>query len=154
MDPRRLPHLLPAALALALGVAGACASTAAPPPPRVLATIAVRVHHLDAMVAFYSEAFGVTFREVDARGVRSMFGELDGRTLKLVPIRATTDFEGYPSHQLGFEVADVPRVIRLAEQHGGRREGPVLEADGRVHAAVRDPDGNTIELYGPAGGGS
>ncbi len=136
---------------LVLATVWSCAAPpSGDPAGRSLASIAVRVHRTEAMVAFYSEAFGIAFHEVDARGVTSMFGELDGRTLKFVPIRAATDFVDFPSHQLGFEVDDVEAVMRLAERHGGVREGPVIESEGRLHAAVRDPDGNTIELYGPA----
>jgi catechol 2,3-dioxygenase-like lactoylglutathione lyase family enzyme len=112
-----------------------------------LSSIAFRVHNLDAMLAFYSEAFQVEFQEVDTYGIRSQFGDLDGMTLKFVPIRESDDFKGFPVHQPGFVVPDVEEVIAIAIKHGGRQEGQTLRADGRVQAAVRDPDGNTIELY-------
>ena len=114
-----------------------------------LTTVAYRVHHTDAMVAFYTEAFGARFRVVDTGGIQSRFGELPGLTIKLVPIRDAADFTGFPVHQLGFEVADVSRVIEIASRHGGRVQNPPAQTAGRVHAAIRDPDGNTIELYGP-----
>jgi catechol 2,3-dioxygenase-like lactoylglutathione lyase family enzyme len=102
---------------------------------------------MDAMLAFYSEAFHVQFREVDTYGIRSQFGDVDGITLKFVPIRDAVDFKGYPIHQPGFVVPDVEAVIALAIQHGGRQEGQTIRVDGKVQAAIRDPDGNTIELY-------
>ena len=112
-----------------------------------LQSIAIRVHRLNAMVAFYEEAFGAEFREVDTFGIASQFAEIDGLTIKLVPIRSSTDFEGFPSHQLGFEVEDIDAIIRLAERHGGRIESEIQVDEERRHGAVRDPDGNTIELY-------
>jgi len=112
-----------------------------------ISSIALRVYNLDAMLAFYSEAFQVQFREVDTYGIRSQFGEMDGVTLKFVPIRDDTDFKGYPVHQPGFTVPDVEAVINLALQHGGRQEGQIIRSGGKTQAAVRDPDGNTIELY-------
>ena len=112
-----------------------------------LSSIAFRVHNLDAMLAFYSEAFHVEFQAVDTYGIRSQFGDVDGITLKFVPIRESDDFKGFPVHQPGFIVPDVEKVIAIALKHGGRQEGQTLRADGRVQAAVRDPDGNTIELY-------
>lgn len=112
-----------------------------------LASVAIRVHHMQAMVAFYSEAFGAQFHEVDTFGLHSQFGEVAGITLKLVPIREAADFEGFPVHQLGFNVTDVQSVVAAAERHGGRLEGDVLERDGAVQAALRDPDGNTVEIY-------
>jgi predicted enzyme related to lactoylglutathione lyase len=102
---------------------------------------------MEAMLNFYSEAFGVQFREVDTYGIQSQFGEVNGITLKFVPIRDDTDFKGFPVHQPGFVVSDVEAVIALALKHGGRQEGQIIRKGGRLEAAVRDPDGNTIELY-------
>jgi predicted enzyme related to lactoylglutathione lyase len=114
-----------------------------------LTTLAYRVHRMPAMLAFYSEAFGVQFREVDTGGgIVSRFGELNGITLKFVPIRDAVDFEGFPVHQPGFEVSDVAAVLAAARKHGGSVQNEPVMRDGRLHAAVRDPDGNTIELYG------
>jgi catechol 2,3-dioxygenase-like lactoylglutathione lyase family enzyme len=112
-----------------------------------ISSLAIRVSNTDAMLAFYSEAFGIEFRQVDTYGIPSQFGELDGVTLKFVPIRDDSDFKGYPVHQPGFVVPDVEAVIALAIRHGGRQEGRTIHAAGQVQAAVRDPDGNTIELY-------
>lgn len=112
-----------------------------------IASVAMRVANMDAMLEFYSQAFGVKFREVATYGIPSQFGEMDGITLKFVPIRDEADFKNYPVHQLGFVVSDVEAVIALALQHGGREEGDLIRRAGRVEAAVRDPDGNTIELY-------
>jgi hypothetical protein len=42
----------------------------------------------------------------------------------------------------------VKRVIAIAVPHGGRQEGELATDGGRVHAAVRDPDGDTLELSG------
>jgi catechol 2,3-dioxygenase-like lactoylglutathione lyase family enzyme len=114
-----------------------------------ISTVAYRVHRMAAMLAFYREAFGIEFREVDTGGgIRSQFGELGGITLKFVPIRDTVDFVGFPIHQLGVEVPDVAAVLALARKHGGRVQDPPRREGDRVHAAMRDPDGNTMELYG------
>jgi len=112
-----------------------------------ISSIAIRVSNVEAMMAFYSEAFQVQFREVGTYGIRSQFGELNGITLKFVPIRDDADFQGYPVHQPGFTVPDVEAVIALAIKHGGRQEGRTMRVDGQIQAAIRDPDGNTIELY-------
>jgi catechol 2,3-dioxygenase-like lactoylglutathione lyase family enzyme len=114
-----------------------------------ITTLAYRVHRMDAMVAFYSEAFGARFAPVQAGSVTSQFGRMGPVTLKFVPIRAAVDFTGFTVHQPGFEVADVQAVIAAALKHGGRLQDAPTRPDGRVHVAIRDPDGNTIELYGP-----
>ena len=112
-----------------------------------LSSIAVRVSNVEAMVAFYSAAFQIQFREVNTYGISSQFGEVGGITLKFVPIRDEADFKGFPVHQPGFQVPDVEAVINLALQYGGRQEGQLIRSGGKVQAAVRDPDGNTLELY-------
>ena len=112
-----------------------------------ISSIAFRVCNVEAMLNFYSEAFQVQFREVDTYGIRSQFGEMNGITLKFVPIRDDTDFKGFPVHQPGFVVKDVEAVVALAVKHGGRQEGQTIRRNGKLQAAVRDPDGNTIELY-------
>ena len=112
-----------------------------------ISSVAMRIANMEAMLDFYSQAFGVKFREVNTFGILSQFGEVDGVTLKFVPIRDEADFKNYPVHQLGFVVPDVEAVIALALQHGGREEGTLIRKQGRIEAAVRDPDGNTIELY-------
>lgn len=115
-----------------------------------LSTLAFRVHRMDAMLAFYREAFGVEFREVNTGGgIVSRFGELGNITLKFVPIRDATDFENFPVHQPGIEVPDVKAALAAAHKHGGKVQDPPTKDGGRTHASVRDPDGNTIELYGP-----
>ena len=112
-----------------------------------ISSVAMRIANMEAMLDFYSQAFGVKFREVNTFGILSQFGEVDGIMLKFVPIRDEADFKNYPVHQLGFVVPDVEAVIALALQHGGREEGNPIRKKGRIEAAVRDPDGNTIELY-------
>jgi catechol 2,3-dioxygenase-like lactoylglutathione lyase family enzyme len=41
----------------------------------------------------------------------------------------------------------VQAVIDIAQKYGGRQEGQIIQVDGQIQAAIRDPDGNTIELY-------
>ena len=132
---------------ITIGILGAVAITQSPAPAVKLTTVAYRVHKQQAMVDFYTEAFGAKFRAVDTGQIRSQFGELAGLTLKFVPIRDAADFENFPVHQLGFQITDVDRVVAIAFKHGGRVQDPPVREQNRVHASVRDPDGNTIELY-------
>lgn len=112
-----------------------------------LLSIAIRVNNMESMVAFYSEALHIQFEDVDTFGLQSKFGNFNGITLKFVPIRDEPDFENYPVHQLGFGIPDVEKVIDIAIKHGGKLEGDIARQGDNVSAAVRDPDGNTLELY-------
>lgn len=142
----KLPSLLGVSAVMLLAGSTSRAPTEQPAAP-ALRSVALRVHHMRAMRAFYTEAFGARFREVDVQGLRSLFGDLNGTlTLKFVPIRDRVDFSGFPVHQLGFDVDDVKRVVDLARRHGGRVLNPPERVEGRWQAAIRDPDGNTIEL--------
>jgi predicted enzyme related to lactoylglutathione lyase len=112
-----------------------------------LASIAIRVYRTQAMVSFYSEAFGLFFREVETGSVRSQFADMGSVTLKFVPIRQEIDFEGHPVHQMGFTVEDLERTMSLAVKYGGAVGDEPIRQKGHRHASIRDPDGNTIELY-------
>lgn len=144
-SPGRLLRLL-AALPV-VGLMSGAGPGSRPPTAVALESVAYRVHRMPAMLAFYTEAFGARFEEVDTGGIRSQFGTVGSLTLKFVPIREAVDFENFPVHQLGFHVPDVQPVLASAVRHGGRVQDEPRRAGGRVHASVRDPDGNTIELY-------
>lgn len=113
----------------------------------MLRSIAIRTCNTDAMRRFYAEAFGFEFRAVDLGPFTAWFGQGQDLTLKLVPIRDAADFDEFPIHQLGFVVSDIGGAVRLAESCGGRLQDPPAQADQELQASVRDPDGNTIELY-------
>jgi catechol 2,3-dioxygenase-like lactoylglutathione lyase family enzyme len=112
-----------------------------------LTSIALQTHHIDEMKAFYDDAFGGEFGEIEVAGLTCWFGQVAGITLKLVPLRPQPDPEGYPLHQLGFEVDDVETAISAAIRYGGRQDGVTSQQGGLAYAVVRDPDGNTIELH-------
>jgi catechol 2,3-dioxygenase-like lactoylglutathione lyase family enzyme len=132
---------------------GSCSRVSPPLTPSTdtrLSTVAVRVFDMKRMMAFYTEAFAARFRQVETFGITSQFAEVAGLTLKFVPIRESVDCSTFPVHQMGFTLANpeaVRRAIALAIKHGGRLEGEPDLSGGRFHAAIRDPDCNTIELY-------
>lgn len=72
-----------------------------------LKSIAIQVCRLEAMVAFYSEAFGVRFEEAEVAGMRAFFGTWDELEIKL---GVETDRPGW--------------VRERCAAHGGRLEDP------------------------------
>lgn len=117
---------------------------------RGLTRVTLRTCRFEELYAFYSFLFYVTFRSEDSGGLSCLVADIGDVQLKLVPLRDEPDFDGYPVHQLGFEVPNVDEAVSSALRSGGRLEGEVIRTDGRLHACVRDPDGNTIELFGMA----
>jgi catechol 2,3-dioxygenase-like lactoylglutathione lyase family enzyme len=115
-----------------------------------LSSIAIKCCDLEAQRGFYEALTGSEFQEVDVGvpGMRCLFGQGWGLTLKLVSGREGQDFEGYPIHQLGLRVDDIEALVKAAELAGGRAEGELARDEGGqvVAGCVRDPDGNTIEL--------
>jgi len=115
-----------------------------------LSSIAIKCCDLEAQRRFYEALTGSEFQEVDVGvpGMRCLFGQGWGLTLKLVSGREGQDFEDYPIHQLGLRVEDVEAIVKAAQLAGGRAEGDLVrdEAGQVVAGCVRDPDGNTIEL--------
>ena len=116
-------------------------------PSASLISVAIRVYRLEAMVGFYQEAFGVQFEEKRVGDQAVYFGYLGDILLKLVPLSSEQDADEFPTHQLGVLVEDIDAVTELALKYGGRiLQEPVLRMD-QLHGAIRDPDGNSLELY-------
>lgn len=91
------------------------------------------------MAAFYQRVFNAGLRERQVGAFALFVGDFAGVRLTLCP-KALAGIDATQNiHQLTIAVADVEATIALAEQHGGSALG---------ESAVRDPDGNSIELIG------
>jgi predicted enzyme related to lactoylglutathione lyase len=121
-----------------------------PPDEARLISVALRSFRMEAMVAFYHEAFGIAFEPMAVGGMEVQMGRLGAFTLKLVPLSGAQERDEAPSHQLGFWVPDPEAVLSLSEKYGGGALGPQQIRDGQRHLAVLDPDGNPVELTGPS----
>lgn len=100
------------------------------------------------MAAFYAAVFGVELRPVEAMDTTIWVGGVDGVEFLLCPkiVAGITAREN--NIQLRFVVADVSATVAAAEAHGGCSLGDVVAHEGRAMGAIRDPDGNSIELVG------
>ncbi len=114
-----------------------------------LVSIAIRVYRMEAMVDFYQEAFGIPFVEKRIGDLESYFGFLGPILFKLVPLSDDQEADEFPTHQLGFHVEDIDSVVELALKYGGSVLQEPLQRLDQYFAAIRDPDGNSLELYGP-----
>ena len=109
-------------------------------------SVAIKCANLPQMIDFYTRAFGAQFRKIDIDDLQCYFGQGAGLTFKLVPGRDGSDFEDFPTHQLGFQVENIDEVVAVARACGGSIENEKVTQGDMAYGCVRDPDGNTIEL--------
>ena len=112
-----------------------------------LSGITLAAHQHDAMRAFYAALFGEEWEEVElAPGIRILRLTLAGLTIQL----CAASVAGVPAadfrHQLRFTVADLGAAIETGLAHGGQLHSEPVTTEDLRFAALRDPDGNTLEL--------
>jgi catechol 2,3-dioxygenase-like lactoylglutathione lyase family enzyme len=119
---------------------------------KALAHVCFTVSDLEASVAFYQEALGLTpaFDFVNDEGRRyGVYLHIGGRSFIEM-------FQGEPAERaerqsyshLCLEVEDVAAAVEALRGQGIEITDAVLGGDGSWQAWLADPDGNRIELHG------
>lgn len=112
-----------------------------------LSGFTIAVHHFDAMRAFYAAIFREEWEEVElAPGIRILRMSLAGMTIQLCAASVAGVTAADFRHQLRFTVADLQAAIATGLAHGGQLHSEPVETADMRFAALRDPDGNTLEL--------
>jgi catechol 2,3-dioxygenase-like lactoylglutathione lyase family enzyme len=113
---------------------------------KALDHVALGADDLDAVTGFYTEHWGLQlFDEADGR--RYLRTRDSGHHALVLDSTAPAGLR-----HVGFEVsarADLDRAVEAAEAAGGRVErepGDAVDPGHRASAALRDPDGNVVEL--------
>lgn len=106
----------------------------------------VAVVRMSAMVDFYQSVFKAEFQPVDAHGAMMFRGRVAGLDMLLCPQELAGVRAEQGRFQLKFQVHDIHRTIDLALTNGGSLLNAPVENNGTKAAAVRDPDGNSIEF--------
>jgi predicted enzyme related to lactoylglutathione lyase len=102
--------------------------------------------HTDAMAGFYTSVLCASFTAQTVGSERLWTGFVGPLELWLVPRHLANIHARDNVVQVRFVVADLDEAMRAAPLHGGSVVGEALPiADLRL-GAVRDPDGNVIEL--------
>ena len=113
----------------------------------ILSGMTLAVHDFDAMREFYAAVCGIEWVELElAPGMSILRAELAGLTIQLCPASVAGVTAGDFRHQLRFTVGDLAVAIVAAEAKGGQLHGERVETETMRHVALRDPDGNTLEL--------
>lgn len=113
-----------------------------------LSGITIAADRLEDMARFYERVLGVSISRQVWSGLTIFAGTVSGIEIRLFPKQAVGITARQNLHQLRFRVSDVDAALAEAEQAGGTREGNPASSGTYRFACVRDPDGNTVELYG------
>lgn len=108
--------------------------------------VVIAVTDLDRMGTFYVEVFGAKLKDVDLGGAKLKAGTLGSLEFVLCPKEVAGVQADQNTIQLRFVVEDITRAVEAATKAGGQVIDAVRSADGAKTAAVRDPDGNSVEL--------
>lgn len=139
--------LVTLAATVSLAAALAARESAAPQAaPVAIARVTLAATNVPAMTHFYNEVFAAGLRPSPVGGVTMQLGRLAGLELLLCPNDIAKVDAALNRHMFRIVVDDVTSVVDRVRRSGGTVDGPPALSEGRRLAAVRDPDGNTIEL--------
>ena len=112
-----------------------------------LTQITLAAFDVHEMVHFYSAVFDCDFQEFEAFGEKLYKGNMAGFDLLICPSHIAGIQAEQNRHQLKFSVRNIERTMDGALEAGGTVLNEVTEDhQGFRIAAVRDPDGNSIEF--------
>jgi predicted enzyme related to lactoylglutathione lyase len=112
----------------------------------VLKGLTLAVVRMSAMVDFYQSVFQAEFQPVEAYGAMLFRGKIAGLDVLLYPQEVAGIHVDQSRCLLKFEVTDIHHILDLALTNGGSLLNAPVENEGSKAAAVRDPDGNSIEF--------
>jgi predicted enzyme related to lactoylglutathione lyase len=112
----------------------------------VLKGVTLAVVRMSAMVDFYTSVFQIEFQPVEAYGAMLFRGNIAGLDMLLYPQELAGIHTDQNRFLLKFAVSDIQHTLNLALTNGGSLINAAVENEGKKSAAVRDPDGNSIEF--------
>ena len=113
---------------------------------RMIDKLTIAVDSMEAMVSFYAAILDVEFSPVEMFGETLYAGHFGALELLMCPrelaqVRAETN-----SVQARFLVPDVDQAYQRGLERGGTTITAPALMEGSLHAALRDPDNNSVEL--------
>ncbi len=102
--------------------------------------------NMPAMKNFYEAVFNADLQAQALFGTTLYAGKLGDLGFVLCPNEIAGVKAERNRHQLRFSVNDIAAIMRSALANGATRLNEIVEQDGVQLAAVRDPDGNSIEF--------
>lgn len=111
--------------------------------------ITLAVEHMDAVKQFYSHVFEVSFHPMMFAGRELFAATLGSMELLLCPKDLAGVDASINTVQLRFVLDNVEGAYERGMAHGGIALTEPQEREGRMHASLRDPDRNSLELIAP-----
>ena len=133
------------------GEPAARAAAVTPPTPAApgLVRIVLAAKDPDACARFYAALLGMTFQAIPMGDLRFHDGRLGSLALRIFPASIAGIEAKDNRHQLGFRVEDLRAALARGLAAGGTQDAgwEVQSGAGGATVALRDPDGNSIELF-------
>ena len=109
-----------------------------------LGRLIIYTKRIPEMVAFYSEHFGYSARQLPGDRIVELLPENDGVSILLHPA-AKSQKEGQALVKLVFDVEDVTGFC-IAAKARGLDFGPVHQTESYAFANAKDPSGNSVSV--------
>jgi len=110
----------------------------------VLGRLVIYTKDTDAMVAFYTQHFGYSVRQLEGDRIVELVPAGAGAALMLHPAGQRQKM-GQPLVKLVFDVEDVPAFCAQSAK-AGLVFARIHKADGYVFANAKDPSGNSVSV--------
>ena len=127
----------------------AAATPAATPADPSLVRIVLAARDTGACARFYTALLGVEFTAAPMGDLQFFDGRLGALAIRIFPASVAGIEAKDNRHQLGFRVPDLRGALARALAAGGTMDPgwEVQTLPNGLTVALRDPDGNSIELF-------
>lgn len=108
--------------------------------------ITIAVTDVEKALAFYAAVFGIKFKTFNIEGNVLCSGLLGTINIVLCPKSFAGIKASENTIQLRFVVNDIKQAIETGKKYSGEIINEIFQEDNEYYAALRDPDGNSLEL--------
>ncbi|MEO9803478.1 MAG: VOC family protein [Reichenbachiella sp.] len=102
------------------------------------------VTNMEQMLDFYSNTFGIRFKERKMEDFRLYSGVWGGMNLLFCPAELAGNTATQNRHQFDVVVTDLEEVIKITSKYGGSPMGEKNEDEYTWSIGIYDPDKNSI----------
>ena len=108
--------------------------------------ITIAIENIEKTVNFYTNTFGLKLQEIDCGDFKMYAGKIDTIQVLFCPKSIAGISATENTIQLRFTVDDIKSTMEKGICFGGAKISDIEEVSGVQTSALRDPDGNSIEV--------